>query len=38
MEETQEFDEMYQGYEQWLDEVELTLPLPIPEEDVCNQD
>jgi hypothetical protein len=36
MDETQEFDELYQGYEEWLDEVESTLPLP--EGDECNQD
>lgn len=33
MDEQIEFDELYQGYEEWLDEVEKTLPLPIPEEE-----
>jgi hypothetical protein len=28
MDEVQEFDELYQGYEEWLDEVEASLPLP----------
>lgn len=33
MDEQLEFDELYQGYEEWLDEVEKTLPLPISEEE-----
>lgn len=33
MDEQQEFDELYQGYEEWLDEMEKTLPPPFPEED-----
>lgn len=27
MDEQIEFDELYQGYEEWLDEVEPTLPI-----------
>ena len=27
MEEQIEFDELYQGYEEWLDEVEPSLPI-----------
>jgi hypothetical protein len=38
MDKTQEFDDLYKGYEEWLDEVEPTLPLPFPEGDECNQD
>lgn len=33
MDETQEFDEVLQDYEKWLDEIESTLPLPMPETD-----
>lgn len=38
MNEQIEFDELYQGFEEWLDEVEKTLPLAIPEEEQMSYD